>query len=62
MFTKEQMKKIIDNLIKDNEPNFEEIDTYENRSYARGYAEGIHDGLLDVLNQLKIETDEEYYN
>ena len=30
--------------------------------HDRGYAEGIHDALVEVLMELEIETDEEYYN
>lgn len=58
------IKEIIKRLMELNNENFEDIENgmYEDKSYARGYAEGVHDGLLDVLNELRIETDEEYYN
>lgn len=57
-----KIKEIIESLMKSNDENFENIETYEDKSYARGYAEGVHDGLLDILNELGIEIDEEYYN
>lgn len=58
----DKIKEIIERLMKSNNENFENIDTYEDKSYAKGYAEGVHDGLLDVLNELGIKADEEYYN
>ena len=59
-----KIKEIIEKLMKSNEENFEDIKNgmYDDKSYAMGYAEGVHDGLLDVLKELGIETDEEYYN
>ena len=59
-----KIKEIIKRLMESNNENFEDIENgmYEDKSYARGYAEVVHDGLLDVLNVLGIETDEEYYN
>ena len=53
-----KIKDIVKNLMKMNEKNFEYIES----DYDEGYAEGIHDGLLDILNALEIDTDEEYYN
>ena len=51
-----KIKDIIGKLMKQNAENLKHINT----DYDRGYANGIHDGLLDVLNDLDIETDEEY--
>ena len=53
-----KIRDIIENLIKQNGENLYHADT----KYDYGYCHGIHDGLLDVLNALEIETDEEYYN
>lgn len=52
------VKQTVDNLINGNKDNFA---MSENR-YDRGYAEGYHDALVDLLNQLGIEHDYEYYN
>ena len=57
-----KIKEIIEKLMESNEENFENIEMYEDKSYAKGYAEGVHDGLLSVLNAFGIETEEEYYN
>lgn len=51
-------EQIIKNLIEGNKDNFAMA---ENR-YDNGYAEGYHDALVDLLNQLGIEHDYEYYN
>lgn len=61
---KNKIKEIVEKLMKSNEENFADIENgmCENKSYARGYAEGVHDGLLDVFKELGIETNEEYYN
>ena len=60
---------IIKELMEQNEENFDcfKSKEYKNcaagaRDYDKGYAEGIHDGLLDVLKKLGIETDEKYNN
>lgn len=65
---KNEIMEIILNLMKSNNENFEHIGEYEDKSYAKGYAEGVHDGYLDILNQLGIDLPEEheefedYYN
>lgn len=59
---KDKIKEEFEKLIAQNNENFENIDSYDDRSYARGYAEGVHDGLLDAMNALGIETEEEYFN
>ena len=53
-----KIKEVIERLMKQNEENLK----HSNTSYDEGYMFGIHDGLLDVLKELDIETDEEYYN
>lgn len=52
------IRDIIESLIEKNEENLK----YMESDYDEGYMNGIHDGLLDVLNELGIETDEEYYH
>ncbi|MDE5830337.1 MAG: hypothetical protein K2H53_01195 [Clostridia bacterium] len=54
---KENVDKIIKKLIADNEAN-----ATEDGGYAQGYYEGVHDAFVDVLNQLGIPTDEDFYN
>lgn len=54
-YTKEEIKEIIMKLMKDN-------DTNNNSEFYDGYNDGVHDGYLDVLTQLGIETEEEYRN
>lgn len=53
-----KIKDAVETLIKQNKENFKYIAT----EYGKGYAEGIHDGLLDLLGMLEIEIDEEYFN
>ena len=58
---KQEFKKIVINLLKDNEENFEMTET----SFDEGYTKGMHDGILDLANKLgvtKEELGEEYYN
>ena len=52
--------EIILKLIKSNNDNFNHIEEYEDKSYAKGYMEGVHDGYLDILNELNIELPKEY--
>jgi hypothetical protein len=57
-YMKDKIKDIIERLMEQNE---------ENRKHAKDggdimYTYGVHDGLLDVLREFEIETDEEYYN
>lgn len=54
----DKIKKIIERLIESNNRNYDTNKT----AYDLGYTNGVHDGLLDVLKQLGIDTDEEYYN
>lgn len=58
-YMENKIKDVIENLMKQNEENLE----HANTSYDEGYYHGIHDGLLDILYELEIKTDEEeYYN
>lgn len=57
-YMENKIKEIIKRLMKQNEENLK----HANTSYDEGYMFGVHDGLLDVLKELDIETDEEYYN
>ena len=54
---KENVEDIINALLASNADN-----ANENGGYEQGYFEGVHDALVDVLNQLGIPTDEECYN
>lgn len=49
---------IINNLIEDNDKNISD----GNGVYEAGYLNGYHDALVDVLNQMRIKNDYEYYD
>lgn len=51
------LEATVKKLLEDNKPNLGDQD-----SYGRGYAEGYHDALIDVLSQHGIKTDEPYFN
>lgn len=53
----EQLVNVINKLMKDNEENLIECDGYD-----QGYAEGFHDALVDVMHEMGIDTDEEWFN
>lgn len=53
-----QIRNAVATLIKDNDNNLEFSDT----SYDTGYIEGVHDGLIDLLNKLGIIHDFQYMN
>ena len=53
-----KIKEVIDNLMKLNEERY----GMSMGSYDLGYADGIHDALIDVLIDLEISTDEVHYN
>ena len=53
-----KIKQIVEELIKKNKENLSKI----NDGWDEGYAYGVHDGYLDVLMALGIETNEEYLN
>ena len=55
---KQTIKSDIDNLMYDNEENLHHI----LNEYDRGYVDGYHDALVDLMNQLGIEHDEEIWN
>lgn len=56
-----KIKVAVENLMKLNDENLLCLEYIES-PYDRGYVNGIHDGLLDLLKALDIDTDEEYYN
>lgn len=49
---------VIDELIKDNNKNISD----GNEPYCSGYINGYNDALVDVLNQMRIENNYEYYD
>ena len=52
------IEQMIKDLIENNKENF----NFSQDEYETGYIEGYHDALVDLLNQLHIEHDYEYYN
>lgn len=48
--TIEKLTDVIDNLIELNEENYSE----GNGVYQRGYLNGHHDALVDVLSQMRV--------
>ena len=50
--TIEKLTDVIDNLIELNEENYSE----GNGVYQRGYLNGYHDALVDVLSQMRVKT------
>ena len=61
---KNEITKFIFEKIKDNNKNytFNTKDNDYNQGYTDGYTDGIHDAFVDILNFLKVEHNEEYYN
>ena len=57
-YTSSQIRNAAAALIKDNDDNLEISDL----SYDTGYIEGVHDGLIDLLNKLGIIHDFQYMN
>lgn len=57
-YTSSQIRNAAAALIKDNDTNLEISDP----GYDTGYVEGVHDGLVDLLNKLGIEHDFQYMN
>lgn len=57
-YSESDIKAAIDDMIFNNEDNIQ----YSTSGYDRGYAEGFHDGLADVLNRFNIDNDYEYYD
>ena len=53
-------EQIIKDLIADNEGN--NIEPIVNDEYGKGYYEGYHDALVDLMNKLRIKHNEEIYN
>ena len=63
IFTETQVKNAIAKLFKENDKRFVCDATDEGgllKPYDIGYNEGQHDGYVDVLHELGIETREEY--
>ncbi len=57
-YSESDIKAAIDDMIRSNEDNIQ----CSISGYDRGYAEGLHDGLVDVLNRFSIDNDYEYYD
>ena len=57
-YTSSQIRNVAAALIKDNDDNIKIADP----GYDTGYLEGIHDGLIDLLNKLDIVHDFSYMN
>lgn len=58
VYTSSQIRNAVTLLIKDNDDNIKIADP----GYDTGYLEGIHDGLIDLLNKLDIVHDFSYMN
>lgn len=50
--TIEKLTDVIDNLIELNEENYSE----GNGVYQRGYLNGYHDALVDVISQMRVKN------
>lgn len=57
-YSESDIKAAIDDMIRSNEDNIQ----CSTGGYDRGYAEGLHDGLVDVLNRFNIDNDYKYYD
>lgn len=57
---KYMIEQIIKDLIADNEEN--NIEPIVSDEYGKGYYEGYHDALVDLMNKLRIKHNEEIYN
>ena len=57
-YTSSQIRNAVAALIKDNDDNLE----FSDPGYDTGYIEGVHDGLIDLLNKLGIEHEFSYKN
>lgn len=61
---------VINKLIESNEKNYNEGNgVYQgdyldgcNRAYQDGYLDGYHDALVELLNQMHIKNDYQYYD
>lgn len=53
-----QIRNAVTTLIKDNDNNLE----FSDPGYDTGYIEGVHDGLIDLLNKPGIIHDFQYMN
>lgn len=57
-YTSSQIRNVVADLIKHNDDNLEISDP----GYDTGYIEGVHDGLIDLLNKLGIIHGFQYMN
>lgn len=57
-YSESDIKAAIVDMMKANDDNAR----YCSTSYDRGYCDGVHDGLMDVLMHFHIENDLDYYN
>lgn len=57
-YTQSQIRNVAAALIKGNDNNLEISDL----GYDTCYIEGVHDGLIDLLNELSIIYDFQYMN
>lgn len=55
---KKDLESALNKLLKENEHNL----ASNNAGYDKGYAEGYHDAIIDVMLQMGIDTDEEWFN
>ena len=57
-YSDSDIKAALGEMICNNEDTLQD----STRGDDRGYAEGFHDGLVDVLNRFNIDNDYEYYD
>jgi hypothetical protein len=57
-YTSSRIRNVTADLIKHNDDNLEISDP----GYDTGYIEGVHDGLIDLLNELGIIHNFQYMN
>lgn len=57
-YTSSEVLNAVAYIIKDNDSYADIVDP----GYDTGYLEGIHDGLIDLLNKLGIDHDFKYKN
>ena len=55
---KKELETVINDLMKENEPNL----SAKTGGYDEGYAEGYHDALVDVMAKCGIKTNEKYFD
>ncbi len=57
-YSESDIKAAIVDMVNANDDNAR----YCSNQYARGYCDGVHDSLIDVLLHFEIENDFEYFN